>query len=161
NNPVATVDPWGLVGIFLGGAAQKADDRTRTIARLYHNYDDTVNGTKLFIESPGPAAFKVSVKNEAAALANLIESYVKKAGCKGEPVGIFGFSRGAVVGALLAEELRKRGVPVRFVGLIDPVTTKTDAEDEALPIPNGAWLGVKGNPSEGPLSNAKTDRAPT
>jgi pimeloyl-ACP methyl ester carboxylesterase len=67
------------------------------------------------------------------------------------PVDLFGWSRGAVLAVMLAQRLNEHEppIPVRFLGLVDPVRTglgRTGTYTFRPEIPDNvglAWLGVK------------------
>jgi pimeloyl-ACP methyl ester carboxylesterase len=65
-------------------------------------------------------------------------------------IDLFGWSRGAVLAATVAEELKKRHIDVRFLGLIDPVAAGIDVHIARRIAPNvrNVFIGYH-DPEEG------------
>jgi RHS repeat-associated protein len=132
NSPTEDVDPSGLVGVFFGGSGQIAR-RGVIMFELWRDYDQAevngvkVNGRGYFVPVPGPGrrVFRgIDVRARVRPWVGVIERYVKyqKEVChRDEPIDLFGYSRGAVFAVELSHALAAHRI--RFVGLIDPVTT--------------------------------------
>jgi RHS repeat-associated protein len=117
DNPVNRVDPQGLLGLFFDGAGQTlstpADDSN--IGLLFRNDKDPLRIYYRTYYYPN---------NIRANIRDAIKQVVKvRAARCAEPIDIFGWSRGAVAAMTVASELARRGISVRFLGLIDPVRT--------------------------------------
>jgi RHS repeat-associated protein len=148
NSPVSMLDPSGLVGIFFGGTGENENDApSQTIPFLKIKYEQAKkNGQAKFFEvagqisySPPDAVVKAAAdfvmkfdvpKGKSAVLSSLSDS-------KCEQIDIFGLSRGGIYAVLLTQELERRGVArIRFVGLLDPVSTLIFGySSEGPPIP--------------------------
>ena len=150
NNRVESVrDPSGLVGIFYGGAGEtaKGDEIIPRLAREFKG-----PGKGVFIEVPSPVNIGIS----KTVVNKLVDEGIKAIGDvpKEEQIFIFGFSRGAVLAAALAQRIETTSKrDIQFLGLIDPVdkgfapgALKLYNQEPELNIPpvpakiKGAWI---------------------
>jgi RHS repeat-associated protein len=152
NNPTVYTDPSGLLGVFFGGAGQTEDDQTKTIAYLKTKYDQKANGLAYF--GPMRSAIKGAPGFNYRPFINLWVTWItsvvglRPPGCgpQKENVDIFGYSRGAVFGVMLAAALKDESkIKLRFIGLLDPVSTSIQDVPNPLTVPDDVptWIGVK------------------
>lgn len=110
NNPENGVDSAGLVGIFFDGAGQPPG-RDTVIQHLYYNYD---GATAIWYTHIWPNNIWSNINEAVQYITDMV---AMDADAK---VDIFGWSRGAVAALTVAKILGKKGINVRFLGLIDP-----------------------------------------
>jgi hypothetical protein len=151
--------------MFLGGAGGTNDGKT-TISLLCRQYHP-INGLAQFVQTPSAFAGDIVILPAVNGLVNFIVGYLKSLPkCKHEPVDIFGFSRGAVYAITLAVLLDEFGIPIRFLGLLDPVRRKiTDVTQPPKPlvVPQRGkkWLGDKKPPGTEDRKFEKDNPVPT
>jgi RHS repeat-associated protein len=147
--PSAAVDPLGTTAIFFDGAGQKKANRT-TILKMYEASKDPI---KYYVTSP--VAWKSLTEFSRQAVLNADRVFRAraeecKAGRKEPPIDLIGWSRGAALAVATAHEIAvaarnsKVKVEIRFVGLIDPVSTGIAKAPNTIPsIVKTVWLGVR------------------
>jgi RHS repeat-associated protein len=125
NSPTNAADPAGLIAVFIGGTGEKHDDPDQTIPGLWWEYPEKKNNDKkIFYPVAKIYEYADAMPVVTVALKDVKEALEQaKAKCKNEKVYVFGFSRGAITGFMLVEQLDRLGIPVRFLGTIDPVRT--------------------------------------
>jgi hypothetical protein len=108
------VDPTGLVLGAVAGTGSKDDSP----GSVYYFYRDYV-GEKVFRNGPDNT---VTGSDAAATGKDLYDQVVAYHNAyPNDPIDLIGHSRGAVVVTDVAGMLKKNGIPVRFLGLYDPV----------------------------------------
>jgi hypothetical protein len=136
--------PYGGIAIFFDGTAQPLHSGS-VIEWAYQR----APGPKLFYSVP--LSFTLSRNPDTMVRAgqdNILAVWQKDPQA---PVDLYGWSRGAVLAVMLAQRLNAHDppIPVRFLGLVDPVRTglgRTGAYTFRPEIPDNvglAWLGVK------------------
>jgi len=162
NAVINATDPSGLIAFFFDGASNTAKDRT-IIRRLYEASLEPANKkhyVTIRLPRPGPE-FRQNVRD---ALAKIVKACTPDS----EPIDMFGYSRGGATALRVADQLadlvgaKKLKAEVRFMGLIDPVSTGAGIIDtEIVPsIVKILWLGVrKGGEKPGILHVMQLKRA--
>jgi hypothetical protein len=143
-------DAPGAVGVFMEGATLSGrPEPSWTISSLCRAYDPGPGGAKALF---GVRIFFNNLASNVAAAVRRVRQSPPDA-----PIDLFGYSRGAVGVIAVARRLEEFGRPVRFLGVIDPVTrdlpltpgwlaTARLAHRAAPPGNVGAWwIGLKGS----------------
>jgi len=162
NDPTSAVDPSGTIGLFFDGNQMTLKDNTiiTQLQMAYANAGSTppvfryarlgfANSNALYTVAPGTE----TPSEELARTVRLGVAAAVAAHERGEPVDLFGYSRGAVAAILVAFmlNLRKKPIPVRFMGLIEPSDTWSGWETagksarDFFKIPpnvNIVWVGI-------------------
>jgi hypothetical protein len=159
NDATNMTDPSGLVGIFFDGTLETGQIRTTIIRKLFGDYEDTKKRIFEFLELGGSPVGTPGAILEFGAYLNkpwtaqsahyllrrrlataefdrkVEEAYQFVLNNRGEngPVDIFGYSRGAIAAVYLAWKLKEKGIPVRYMGLIDPSTTYSGKDVPWIP----------------------------
>jgi RHS repeat-associated protein len=141
NSPFVWHDPSGLLGVFIDGAGIKMGEDS-TINILHEAYASV----KKYWSTPFPLEGDPHGYSEFRKLVYDVAGWIQvnwismqKLGCLLEPIDIFGYSRGAVVGLGVLNVLnawpptKKWKGSVRFVGLIDPVATGIRNPPDLIP----------------------------
>lgn len=143
NEPTLVIDPSGLIGIFFSGTGESENETTaQTIPYLRSIYDEKANGPARFFVVPwlvNKSTGKTSTDVDPQPLLKeafdwLMGQVWNQPGgptCDPKPIDIFGMSRGGVYAILFAQVIQRRQAelglqterPVRFLGMIDPVST--------------------------------------
>jgi hypothetical protein len=148
----AANDAPSRVGVFMEGATLTGrPEPSWTISTLYRSYDPGPRGAKALF---GVRIFFNNLAANVAAALRLVRRSPPAGSAT--PIDLFGYSRGAVGVIAVARRLEEAGRPVRFLGLIDPVTrdlpltpgwfaTARLAHRAAPPANVRAWwIGLKG-----------------
>jgi RHS repeat-associated protein len=154
-NPVNRVDPFGLVALFFDGTLQTP--RQRSI--IYRMYEASLDPKKEYIQSPlawfstekfwkSFEEFKEQATKAAEVVVKACAEAIRKN--RREQIDMIGWSRGAALAVASINELdrvftaKRIGIPIRFVGLIDPVRTGIiGAPTRIPPRVKILWLGVR------------------
>jgi len=143
----------GMIGWFFEGTG-KDKKHGSIIAQLYDSYSADV-GPALHKQYVTLSFFgwRVRRKIEDAAK-QIVSAYQILTGTNGPMMGrpgianvgldLLGYSRGAVMALEVAHALDKCSIPVRFLGMLDPVSTGFACFPNKMPKNViAAWLGVK------------------
>jgi RHS repeat-associated protein len=149
NNPGETLDASGLVAIFFDGAEQT--EKSRTI--IYRLYEASKDPNKFYEKSPVAWKNLQQFEKQAVGAAKRILDVCIKAvreAKKKEPIDLIGWSRGAALAIATANTIeefaKKEKIPIsiRFMGLIDPVSTAVIRAPSKIPeIVAVLWLGIR------------------
>jgi RHS repeat-associated protein len=164
NDATNAVDPSGLIGLFFDGNQQTDADNT-IITQLQKNYTGPKEPVYRYkrLGALSPLELTIGLETARSELALTVRTAVAKAKAayeNGEPIDLFGYSRGAVAAILVAQELDDLHIPVRFMGLLEPSATWSGWPMVAGPakqfrIPDNVknvWIGL----ATGKSSNAFT-----
>ena len=113
DDPVDKTDPLGLLTIIIGGygPGQKDDSDLRYSNRQFYEY----------AKATDPSNSQLFGRDQKSEMIKKIQEAREKGD---KTLNIFGYSRGAVAGVQLAQELNKRGISVDRLVTIDPVRVR-------------------------------------